>query len=378
MLQEELAIFLLSELDGMIQTDIMLHGPEEIVSYSDKEQELLLRRPHDAIYPHYLVMMIRNQQQEFEGYNNSQESVNEKLTAFEEWYVAHYRPAETMSREYLGAAPGGGGYGFAYLTAYGIAVKLGYSGTEAEWLESLRGKPGDPGEAARMRYDAWNGMVQWGVGEQWYDLFSLAELVDPAVAEATREARAAAEAAAGDAGSAKAAAQAAAQSVNLANQARAGAQSALAAVELAEQSAGEAATAADRARSFAEKARDAAQGQAVAADASAQEAMTAWEDAKVQAETAQGYAIQAQTAAQDAAAAASNAARDAQVVNQAANEVAAKVQAAQTAAQEAAAAAGGAAESARKAQEAAEAVGDQEEIVRQVLAALPTWTGGAY
>jgi hypothetical protein len=29
-----------------------------------------------------------------------------------------------------------------FLTAYGIAVKQGYSGTEAEWLASLRGEPG--------------------------------------------------------------------------------------------------------------------------------------------------------------------------------------------------------------------------------------------
>ena len=32
-----------------------------------------------------------------------------------------------------------------YLTAYGIAVKHGFKGTEAEWLESLKGKKGDTG-----------------------------------------------------------------------------------------------------------------------------------------------------------------------------------------------------------------------------------------
>ena len=31
-----------------------------------------------------------------------------------------------------------------YLTAYGIAVKHGFKGTEAEWLESLKGEKGDP------------------------------------------------------------------------------------------------------------------------------------------------------------------------------------------------------------------------------------------
>ena len=31
-----------------------------------------------------------------------------------------------------------------YITAYGIAVKHGFEGTEEEWLESLRGPKGDP------------------------------------------------------------------------------------------------------------------------------------------------------------------------------------------------------------------------------------------
>lgn len=37
-----------------------------------------------------------------------------------------------------------------YLTAYGIAVKHGFKGTEAEWLESLKGENGAPGAAATV------------------------------------------------------------------------------------------------------------------------------------------------------------------------------------------------------------------------------------
>lgn len=177
-LNEELAIMLLSELDGMIQTDIMLCSPQEIVEYDSVENELLLKPPHDKLYVHYLVMMIRQYQQEFEGYNNAQMIVNEKLEAFQEWYVAHYNPAETGDRSYIGAPAADPAYGFAYITAYGLAVQQGYQGTLEEWLASLKG---EPGEAARMRYDADREMIQWGVGEAWYDLFTLAQLRDPAV-----------------------------------------------------------------------------------------------------------------------------------------------------------------------------------------------------
>ena len=120
-LPKDLAILFLSELDGMIQSDIMLHAPEEIVSYDNEEQELLLRPPHDKLYVHYLVMMIRNQQQEYEGYQNSQVAVDEKLKTFRRWYVQHYRPADTDSRSYTGGTSADA-FGFAYLTAYGLAA----------------------------------------------------------------------------------------------------------------------------------------------------------------------------------------------------------------------------------------------------------------
>ena len=115
-LEPELAIFFLSELDGMIQSDMMLHAPEEIVSYTDQEQELLLRKPHDGIYLTYLVAMIRQCQGEFEGYENAQKSVEEKLRTFKRWYIQHYRPADTASRSYTGGTSADA-FGFAYQTA---------------------------------------------------------------------------------------------------------------------------------------------------------------------------------------------------------------------------------------------------------------------
>ena len=186
---EELAILLLTELDGMIQTDIMLLAPEEIVTYESAEQELLLRPPHDALYVHYLVMMIRQCQQEFEAYNNSQVSVEEKLANFREWYVDHYDPVRNLDRSYIGGGAAGG-FGFAYLSAYGSAVKLGFTGTEEEWLESLRG---ETGAASVMRYDAQSRMLQWKSDGEWVDLMSLDELVGEALAAAVDQAQQAAE-----------------------------------------------------------------------------------------------------------------------------------------------------------------------------------------
>lgn len=204
-LPEELAIEFLSEFDGLIQSDIMLHAPEEIVRYDNKDQELILRPPHDGLYVSFLVSMIRQCQGEFEGYNNAQEIVEDKLKAFRRWYIHHYRPADTGSRNYTGGTSADG-FGFAYLTAYGLAVKHGYQGSEEEWLQSLHGEKGDPGEAARMRYDAQRDMIQWGIGEEWHDLYTMAQVLAPLYAklnEMAARVEAAAEAAEGAADAAQ-------------------------------------------------------------------------------------------------------------------------------------------------------------------------------
>ena len=272
-LPQELAIAFLSELDGMIQTDIMLLAPEEVVEYTGPEQELLLKPPHDKLYIHYLVMMIRQCQQEFEGYNNAQEAVDGKLKAFRRWYVSHYRPADTRSRSYPGSA---GAYGMAYISAYGIAVKLGFTGTEEKWLESLKG---DPGEPARMRYDAERGMIQWGAGDAWEDLFTLQELRDPAVAAFLAEA------------------------AGYRDQAQTSADTATDAAENAQSYAGAAGKSAEyaagSAREASTSAQEAAKSRGEAVEAAGAAAGSA-DDAQTQAETAGNYAKAAEEAARRA------------------------------------------------------------------------------
>ena len=62
-----------------------------------------------------------------------------------------------------------------YITAYQIAVKHGFPGTEAQWLASLKGEPGDPVtwkgqyeslpdlEEARRAYEAPRARRKWGL-----------------------------------------------------------------------------------------------------------------------------------------------------------------------------------------------------------------------
>lgn len=120
----------LSEAEGMVQTDIMLLEPCEVIAYSyerDKDAEPLVGAPHDKLYRSYLCAMIDFYHAEYAAYQNSLAQFNAHLAEYTTWYARRYRPADGKAQAR--------GY---YLSAYGIAVKHGYAGTEAQWLESLQ------------------------------------------------------------------------------------------------------------------------------------------------------------------------------------------------------------------------------------------------
>lgn len=67
------------------------------------------------------------------------------------------------------------GAGGTYLSAYSIAVKHGFSGTEQEWLASIKGKTGD---SIELKFDRETNMLCFkAVGEsQWQEMMSLSDL----------------------------------------------------------------------------------------------------------------------------------------------------------------------------------------------------------
>ena len=208
-----------------------------------------------------------------------------------------------------------------YITAYGIAVKHGFQGTEEEWLKSLKG---DGGEPIVIRYDETAQQLQWKYESdtQWQELLSLSELQGDVVSQtlaAAQSAKTAAEAA-------QSAAEIAAQTTGAdAAAAKSGAdtateKAAAAAVsaKTATDAAGEAQTAESSAKGYAStsgtNATAAAQSatDARSAKAAAETAASTATSAKTAAETAKAGAVSAQSKAQSAQAKAEGAAADAE------------------------------------------------------------------
>ena len=112
--------------------------PEEsataAVSYTEYGKELLVPKPHDKLYLSYLLAMIDLANAETRNYANSITVFNEDYQEYSGYYGLNVNPADGRA-EFKGY----------YISAYSIARKNGFTGTEQEWLKSLEGSRGADG-----------------------------------------------------------------------------------------------------------------------------------------------------------------------------------------------------------------------------------------
>lgn len=104
------------------------------LAYDGAETVLLVRPPHDKIYWSWLVAQIDFANGEYNKYENSLRMFNGYWGEYLRWFSRNFRPAD---RDVSKTG--------AYLSAYTVAVKHGFRGTEEEWLRSLHGEDGSSG-----------------------------------------------------------------------------------------------------------------------------------------------------------------------------------------------------------------------------------------
>ena len=225
-----------------------------------------------------------------------------------------------------------------YITAYGIAVKHGFKGTEAEWLETLKG------DKVQLRYNEDTKTLEWKYedADEWLELMDINALQGEVVTEVLEQATAAKEAAE----TAQAGAEAAQEA---AESARTGAETAAASAAEQAAAAGKSAAAAAQdaqnaaaAKTGAESARDAAE----AAKSEAQESAASAQESAATARQEAGKAV-------DSAAAAAGSAEAAEAAQKAVSDSATAAEAARKAAEAAAAQAAGDADAAEESASAA-------------------------
>lgn len=126
----------LNQVEGQILHEIFLLALSEITPYSATPTEALAAPyPYDGIYLLWMEAQVDFANGEYERYTNTMQRYNVTWNDLARHIAKCIRPVYGRAVEQ--------GY---YLSAYGIAKAHGYTGTETEWLASLKGAAGAPGK----------------------------------------------------------------------------------------------------------------------------------------------------------------------------------------------------------------------------------------
>ena len=126
----------LNQVEGQILHEIFLLSLSEIAPYTETPAEALAAPyPYDGIYLLWMEAQVDFANGEYERYTNTMQRYNTAWNDLARHIAKCIRPVYGRAVEQ--------GY---YLSAYGIAKAHGYTGTEDEWLASLKGEAGAPGK----------------------------------------------------------------------------------------------------------------------------------------------------------------------------------------------------------------------------------------
>ena len=95
----------LNEVEGKVQTEVLLLASEEIITYTyekNKDAELLVQPPHDKLYPAYLEARVDYANGEYDKYQNTMQMFNAFFGEFVRWFATIYSPADTHGEVYYG------------------------------------------------------------------------------------------------------------------------------------------------------------------------------------------------------------------------------------------------------------------------------------
>lgn len=129
---DETLLYWLGEVEGLILVQVLLLQPTSVQPLeAATDDQLTVPYPFDKLYLQYLMAQIDYANGEYRKYDNSMALFNAYLGEYQRWVGDNLHPADGRA-EYNGY----------YISAYALAVKHGYRGTETEWLASLQGADG--------------------------------------------------------------------------------------------------------------------------------------------------------------------------------------------------------------------------------------------
>lgn len=144
----------LSEIDGRLAFEFYRTGAWTPYDPTDDlGSELLVPFPWDGFYVHHLEALIYFSDGEYDRYDNARTLSEKTLADFRSFMQRTQAkicgcgfPTEKTGGTYVTVIPEQAESVWFWISAYSLAIKHGFSGTEEEWLESLVGPPGAKGD----------------------------------------------------------------------------------------------------------------------------------------------------------------------------------------------------------------------------------------
>lgn len=311
-----------NDLEADLVTEVYLFDISNFTPHTAKTDSVTIDAAHTKVFWSYLMAMVSLANGEMSRYNNDFTIFNGFWNQYKTWYDMTYRPTDSPVERYV------------YMTAYSLAVKYGYTGTEEEWVAYISAnaeaaQTAQAGaETAQAAAEAAQAVAENVAAQVESDKTAASGAATAAAASAATAAEAAQAAATSATAAASKATEAAASATTAAEKAAnaetsagnaatalASAVTAKTAAEAAQAAAETAKTAAETAKGLAETAKTAAEAaktDAISAKDAAETAKTAAESAQSLAVTAKNAALGAQTAAEAAKTAAETAAGNAE------------------------------------------------------------------
>lgn len=144
---EETKLEWIASLDGKIAINVMLMDMCELSRFNysfpdDLQTQPLVQFPFDDLYDKWIEAQICLQDEEWERYANAMEVYNAYYEEFVNWFLSTYKPGQGC----IGDGAPRSNVPAYYISAYGLAVMRGYTGSLDQWLDSLHGPKGEKGE----------------------------------------------------------------------------------------------------------------------------------------------------------------------------------------------------------------------------------------
>lgn len=99
--EDELYYLWINEIEGKVQTEIMLMDIMDVIQYSEEQYDatLMVLPPHDTMYVDWIVYKAAEYYGEYDRAQYLYATFEKKYRAYAAWYMNRYRPAEARRKE---------------------------------------------------------------------------------------------------------------------------------------------------------------------------------------------------------------------------------------------------------------------------------------